>query len=139
MPITEEQMTYEEMKKVVKNPCYKCGECGGGLTLAWIKGWVIRCGNNIEHGKITKYDRQEAEFMSEVKEQAGLGSVALAAMSETAMVERVDKAKFVELCIKEVIDINAIKGQVKGKLITEKQLEDAGVLLYEIGTAFYVR
>ena len=47
--------------------------------------------------------------------------------------------KFVELCVKEAIDVNALKGQIKGRLITEKQLEDAGVLLYEIGTAFYVR
>ncbi len=47
--------------------------------------------------------------------------------------------KFVELCIKEVLDVNALKGQVKGKLITEKELEDTGVLSYSISTAFYVR
>lgn len=48
-------------------------------------------------------------------------------------------AKFAELCIKETIDVNALRGQIKGKLITEKQLEDAGVLLYELSTSFYVR
>jgi len=47
--------------------------------------------------------------------------------------------KFVELCVKETIDINALKGQVKGKLITEEELEKAGVLLYELSTAFYIR
>ena len=47
--------------------------------------------------------------------------------------------KFVELCIKEVLDVNALKGQVKGKLITEEQLEKARVLTYETSHAFYVR
>jgi len=48
-------------------------------------------------------------------------------------------AVFVELCIKETIDVQALKGQVKGKLITEEQLEDAGVLTWDTGYSFYVR
>ncbi len=47
--------------------------------------------------------------------------------------------KFVELCVKEAIDIAAVKGQIKGKLITEQALEDAEVLTYSTGYAFYVR
>ena len=47
--------------------------------------------------------------------------------------------KFVELCVKEVLDISALKGQVKGKLITEEQLEKTKVLTYDTGFAFYVR
>ncbi len=47
--------------------------------------------------------------------------------------------KFVELCIKETIDVQALKGQVKGKLITEEELEKYKVLKYETGYAFYVR
>ena len=47
--------------------------------------------------------------------------------------------KFVELCIKEVLDVAALKGQVKGKLITEEQLEKAKVLTYDKGYSFYVR
>lgn len=47
--------------------------------------------------------------------------------------------KFVELCVKEAIDVDALKGQVKGKLITEKELEDADVLTWDVGYAFYVR
>lgn len=47
--------------------------------------------------------------------------------------------KFVELCIKETIDVNALKGQVKGKLITEEQLEKTKVLTWDTGYSFYVR
>lgn len=47
--------------------------------------------------------------------------------------------KFVELCVKETLDVNALKGQVKGKLITEEQLEKTRVLTYDTGFAFYVR
>ena len=47
--------------------------------------------------------------------------------------------KFVGLCIRETIDVTALKGQIKGKLITIKELEDAGVLDYTINYAFYVR
>ena len=47
--------------------------------------------------------------------------------------------KFVELCIKETLDVNALRGQVKGKLITEEELEKTKVLTYETGYSFYVR
>ena len=47
--------------------------------------------------------------------------------------------KFVELCVKETLDINALKGQVRGKLITEEELERTKVLTYDTGFAFYVR
>ncbi len=47
--------------------------------------------------------------------------------------------KFAELCIKEVLDVNALKGQVKGKLITEEELEKAKILTYDTGYSFYVR
>ena len=47
--------------------------------------------------------------------------------------------KFVELCVKETLDVRALKGQIKGKLITEQELIDAGVLEYTTNYAFYVR
>ena len=47
--------------------------------------------------------------------------------------------KFVELCVRETIDVQALKGQIKGKLITIKELEDAGVLEYTTNYSFYVR
>jgi uncharacterized coiled-coil protein SlyX len=47
--------------------------------------------------------------------------------------------KFVELCVKETLDVNALKGQIRGKLITEAELEKTKVLTYETGYAFYVR
>ena len=47
--------------------------------------------------------------------------------------------KFVGLCVKEILDVQALRGQIKGKLITIKELEDAGVLEYSTNYAFYVR
>jgi len=47
--------------------------------------------------------------------------------------------KFVGLCVKETLDVQALRGQIKGKLITIKELEDAGVLEYTTSYAFYVR
>lgn len=47
--------------------------------------------------------------------------------------------KFSELCIKETIDITALKGQIKGKLIAEADLEKFKVLTYDTSYAFYVR
>ncbi len=47
--------------------------------------------------------------------------------------------KFAELCIKEVIDITALNGQLKGKLITQEELEKAKVLTWDTGYSFYVR
>lgn len=47
--------------------------------------------------------------------------------------------KFAELCIKEAIDITALNGQLKGKLITQEQLEEAKVLTWDTGYAFYIR
>jgi len=47
--------------------------------------------------------------------------------------------RFVELCVKETLDVQALRGQIKGKLISIKELEDAGVLEYSITHAFYVR
>ncbi len=47
--------------------------------------------------------------------------------------------KFVELCVKETIDVTAVEGQVKGKLITVEELERNKVLSYNESYAFYVR
>ncbi len=47
--------------------------------------------------------------------------------------------KFVELCVKETLDVRALKGQIKGKLITEQELIDASVLEYSETYAFYIR
>ena len=48
-------------------------------------------------------------------------------------------SKFVGLCVKETLDVQALRGQIKGKLITIKELEDTGVLDYTTTYAFYVR
>lgn len=59
MPITEEEMTEDQMDAIVRNPLYHCGECGGELNKAWggslgYDGYILRCGNNIEHHTISK-------------------------------------------------------------------------------------
>lgn len=98
MPIFEDQMTPEEMKKFVDRG-YTCGECGGVLTVAWggflgSQGYILRCGNNVDHTKITKYNRKEAEFMVEARKVAGLDSTALVKMTEDQMLIRVGQSKF---------------------------------------------
>lgn len=47
--------------------------------------------------------------------------------------------KFVELCVEEVINVRALEAQVKGKLITEEELEAKSVLTKEISYAYFVR
>ena len=59
--ITDDQMSPEEMK-LHQSPAYYCQECGGELIVAWINGWVLRCGNNLEHTGVKKAPfRLEAE------------------------------------------------------------------------------
>ncbi len=99
MPITEDQMSEQEMKQVVANPQYKCGECGAGINLAWggslgYDGYIIRCAKNVEHSTISKYNREREEYMTLVKRDAGLDSTSLEKMSEAQMLVRVGQAKF---------------------------------------------
>jgi len=101
MPITEEQMSHDELKKIAKNPRYHCGEpgCDGTLTLAWGGGvgydcYILRCNKNLEHNLISKYDRKEAEYRQMVEKEVGKDSGALMKMDEAQMLARVELAKF---------------------------------------------
>lgn len=47
--------------------------------------------------------------------------------------------KFVELCIIDSVNIPALEGQIKGKLITEEELANAGVITYNTRYSYYVR
>jgi len=65
MPITEKEMTYEEMKAVIANPQNKCQDCGGGLSIAWggSHGYdthILRCLTDITHAG---YAREKKEIM----------------------------------------------------------------------------
>lgn len=100
MPIaTESDMSYEDMKSLLKNPQVKCGDCGSGLSIAWggafgINQYIIRCTKNIEHDKMTKYNRKQEEYMSQVRTDAGMDSTALMRMDENTMLARINVAKF---------------------------------------------
>ena len=98
--------THEDMKKIVADPRYHCGQCDGTLNIAWggahgVESWVLRCSKNIEHNRFSrrrvseKERAQMATLRGEGYMEAG-SSTALMAMSETTMIERVDKAKFIK-------------------------------------------
>ena len=63
MPITEETMTYEEMKAIIANPQNKCADCGGNLSIAWggvhgYESYVLRCSVAIDHAGYVKEKKQ---------------------------------------------------------------------------------
>jgi len=69
--ITEFQMSVEEMK-LHQSPAYYCAECGGRLLVAWIQGWVLRCGNDLNHTGYRKAPfRLEAEAQYAVDKKRG--------------------------------------------------------------------
>lgn len=101
MPITEDQMSHDELKRIANNPRYHCGVpgCDGNLTLAWGGGvgyncYILRCNKNLEHNLISKYNRKEEEYLQMVKEQVGKDSTSLMKMDEAQMLARVEMAKF---------------------------------------------
>lgn len=101
MPITEGQMSHDELKKIANNPRYHCGVpgCDGTLTLAWggsvgYDCYILRCNKNLEHNLISKYDRKEAEYRQMVEKEVGRDSTSLMKMDEAQMLARVELAKF---------------------------------------------
>uniref|UniRef100_A0A6M3IXX1 Uncharacterized protein n=1 Tax=viral metagenome TaxID=1070528 RepID=A0A6M3IXX1_9ZZZZ len=95
MPLTEADITHEQMKDAV-NKGYLCGKCGGTISIAWggsigINGYILRCGNDITHTGITRHDKKHEQKM---KESFSMDSTALQKMTETQMVERVNMARF---------------------------------------------
>lgn len=48
-------------------------------------------------------------------------------------------ARFAELCIEEMVNVAALQGQVKGKLLTEDELRRTGVITEAPTYATYVR
>lgn len=98
MPITEEQMTRRDMETVVRDG-HLCGSCGGRLSVAWggslgIDGWILRCVKDINHGTITRHDKDYEEKIRIEKESRKLDSTSLMAMDQNTMIQRVNMAKF---------------------------------------------
>ena len=48
-------------------------------------------------------------------------------------------AKFAELCIMQSVNVPALEGQIRGKLLTEEELKKKGVITEETQYAYYVR
>lgn len=93
--ITEATMTYDDMKKAVANGCL-CVQCQGSLTIAWggqmgIDGYILRCGNDINHIGITRHDKKHEQ---KLKEGFSMESNALMTMDEKTMLQRVEMARF---------------------------------------------
>ncbi len=97
MPITEEQMTYEEMQKATKN--HVCGRCGGVLSVAWsgkYNCYILRC-RDMAHNTISRHrpkSTYEIEVEKSFKEVRGMDTRSLTTMTENQMLTRVEMAKF---------------------------------------------
>lgn len=93
MPLTESEMSYEDMQNAVKKH-YLCAKCQGELTVAWSasqNGYILRCGNDINHHGITRHDiKQEQKF----KEGLSMESKELMTMGEAKMLQRIEMARF---------------------------------------------
>ena len=93
--ITTETMTYEDMKQAVHYG-YLCAKCQGRLVIAWggaynVNGYILRCGNDINHEGITLHDK---EYEQKIKEGFSMESNALMTMDEAKMLQRVEMARF---------------------------------------------
>ena len=98
MPITEKQMSHEEMERHADKG-YLCAECQGSLTVAWggslgIQSYILRCGSNVNHEGITRHDKKYEDKVRQIKEARGMDSKALEAMNEQTMLQRVEMGKF---------------------------------------------
>ena len=64
-PLTEETLTYDEMKAIIANPQNHCSDCGGNLSIAWggAHGYdthILRCSVAIDH---TGYVKEKTQAM----------------------------------------------------------------------------
>jgi hypothetical protein len=90
MALTESDMTHADMQIAV-NDGYLCRVCQGPLSVAWKNGWILRCGNDINHTGITRHD---IKYESKKKEHLSMDSTALTTMDEKQMMVRVEMARF---------------------------------------------
>ncbi len=98
--------THDDMKKIVADPRYHCGQCDGTLNIAWggahgVEGWVLRCSKNIEHNRLSRrrVSNKERAQMATLRGEGYMTqatSTDLMKMDETTMIARVGQAKFIK-------------------------------------------
>ena len=88
--LTLSEIALEEMEKIAADG-HVCGECGGRLNVAWIKGQnVLRCGNSLDHKTITRHDYKEEKRIRSYR----MESTALTKMTPKDMEVRVNMGRF---------------------------------------------
>jgi hypothetical protein len=105
--LTDAGLTYDQAQKLIRD--HFCGQCGANLNVAWggafkVNGYILRCAKDIKHDTITKHEKkseQRLEAEKQWKEINHMDSKALMVMTESAMLERIDKAKFPQALTKE--------------------------------------
>lgn len=102
MPLTEVQMSYEDMLQAV-NQGYLCAECQSVLTVAWggnigLNEYILRCGRDVKHNGITRHDKK---YEQTLKERFSMDSTALMTLGETGMLQRIEMARFPQDLTKE--------------------------------------
>ncbi len=91
MPMTTDQMSYEDMQQAVRSG-ELCGVCQAPLTVAWSgTGYILRCGRDITHSTMTRHNQR---YEKELRRGYGMKSTELMAMSKKEMLIRVGMAKF---------------------------------------------
>lgn len=98
MPITQDQMTIEQMQRAAGDG-HRCGKCGSRLVVCWggaygYEGWILKCGADIDHDTITRHDQKEEKEIQQIMEARKLDSTSLMKMDENKMLERVGMARF---------------------------------------------
>ncbi len=93
--IPEADMSHEEMQRMIDTG-HLCAECSNILTIAWggfygINSYILRCGTDVKHKGITGHDK---EYEKKKKEYFSMESKSLMVMDETAMLKRVEMARF---------------------------------------------
>ena len=97
--ILESEMDYYTMLKRIDS--HVCGQCGGGLSVAWGGMWkinqhVLRCVKDIEHTGIKEIkESQLSKAMRDtLKGRKTMDSKALMALDKPGMLERIKQAKW---------------------------------------------
>ena len=93
--LTTNDMSVADMEKTVRDG-YLCAQCQSRINVAWggsfgINGYILRCGQNIDHHGITRHDKQ---YENKMREALSMESVKLMAMDEKQMMTRVEMARF---------------------------------------------
>lgn len=66
MPLTELDMSHEDMKRIAADSAQVCAECGGTMAVAWggahsYDCYILRCGKDVNHNGYIR-ERREAVY-----------------------------------------------------------------------------